>query len=120
MNYKHNSKLTEKARELRKNMTEEEKILWYQFLKDYPIRFLRQKVIDNYIVDFYCSKAKLIIELDGSQHFTSEGKVSDAIRTGFIEKRGLKVLRISNNLIKNNFKGICAYIDNIVKNNINE
>ena len=118
MDYKHNSKLTEKARELRKNMTEEEKILWYQFLKDYPIRFLRQKVIDNYIVDFYCSKAKLVVELDGSQHYTAEGKISDTIRTDFIEKRGLKVLRIPNIQIRKNFNEICSYIDKIVKESI--
>ena len=69
MDRKHNSKLTTLARNLRKNMTKEEKHLWYDFLKNYPVRFLKQKVIDNYIVDFYCHEAKLIIELDGSQHF---------------------------------------------------
>ncbi len=118
MDYKHNTDLTEKARELRKNMTEEEKILWYQFLKDYEIRFLRQKVIDNYIADFYCAKAKLVIELDGSQHYSAEGKISDAIRTGFMEKRGLKVLRIPNYQIKSNFEGICRYIDKTVRNSL--
>ena len=118
MNYKHDPKLTEKARELRKNMTEEEKNLWYRFLKDYPTRFLRQKVIDNYIVDFYCSKAGLIIELDGSQHYSAEGKEYDKIRTEVMEKRGLLVLRIPNNLIRNNFEEVCNYIDNIVKKSI--
>lgn len=69
MQRKHNKNLTENARYLRRNMTKEEKRLWYDFLKDYPIRFLRQKVIDTYIADFYCHKARFIIELDGSQHY---------------------------------------------------
>ncbi|MBR5310583.1 MAG: endonuclease domain-containing protein [Oscillospiraceae bacterium] len=120
MNYKHNSNLTERARELRKNMTAEEKILWYQFLKDYPVRFLRQKIIDNYIADFYCSKAKLVIELDGSQHYSAEGREYDTIRTGFIEKRGIEVLRIPNNQIKENFEGICRFIDKEVRRRIQE
>ena len=120
MNYKHNSNLTERARELRKNMTAEEKILWYQFLKDYPVRFLRQKIIDNYIADFYCSKAKLVIELDGSQHYSAEGREYDTIRTGFIEKRGIEVLRIPNNQIKENFEGICRFIDKEARRRIQE
>ena len=70
MKYQHNPKLTENAKELRKNMTKEEKHLWYDFLKTYPVRFLRQKVIDDYISDFYCHKARIVIELDGSQHYT--------------------------------------------------
>ena len=120
MDYKHNSELTERARELRKNMTNEERILWYHFLKDYPVRFLRQKVIDNYIADFYCAKAKLVIELDGSQHYKGEDRKYDEIRTGYIEKRGLKVIRIPNNQIRNNFEGICNYLDIIIKRQINK
>lgn len=109
--YKHNPKLTENAKSLRKNMTKEERHLWYDFLKNYNIRFLRQKVIDNYIVDFYCSKAKLVIELDGSQHYETNGMLKDKIRTEKIEKHGLTVLRIPNNEINNNFDGVCEYID---------
>ncbi len=120
MNYKHNPDLTERAKELRKNMTDEEKMLWYNFLRKYPIRFLRQKIIDNYIADFYCSKAKLVIELDGSQHYTECGKKYDRIRTGVIESRGIKVLRIPNSQIKYNFDGICLYIDKEVKEAIGE
>lgn len=118
MNYKHNPVLTEKAKELRKNMTNEEKILWYQFLRNYPVRILRQKVIDNYIVDFYCVKAKLIIELDGSQHYSPDGKIYDKIRTEFFEERNLKVIRIPNIQVTNNFEGICNYIDKIIKESI--
>ena len=88
MNYKHNPNLTGNARSLRKEMTKEENRLWYDFLKEYPVRFLRQKVIDNYIVDFYCHKYSLIIELDGSQHYEEEGLKKDAIRT---EKLGKKI-----------------------------
>ena len=91
MNRKHNSALTNNARALRKNMTKEERHLWYDFLRNYPIRFLRQKVIDHYIVDFYCHEARLIIELDGSQHYEKEGLLKDKIRTEQIENRGLTV-----------------------------
>lgn len=115
MPYKHNPKLTNNAKTLRKNMTKEERHLWYDFLKTYPIRFLRQKVIDNYIVDFYCSSAKLVIELDGSQHYEEKEQLRDIIRTEHIETHGLTVIRIPNNEISRNFKGICEYIDTLVK-----
>ena len=115
MERKHNAKLTNTARTLRKNMTKEEKHLWYDFLRSYPVRFLRQKVIDNYIVDFYCHQARLIIELDGSQHYTDDGLKYDEERTKCFEERGLNVLRIPNNEINNNFDGVCEYIDKSVK-----
>ncbi|MBQ7046014.1 MAG: DUF559 domain-containing protein [Clostridia bacterium] len=92
-------------------MTKEERHLWYDFLRFYPVRFLRQKVIDDFIVDFYCSKAKIIIELDGSQHFEEKGLIKDKIRTQKIQKRDLTVIRIPNNLINQNFKEVCEYID---------
>ncbi|MBR4077874.1 MAG: endonuclease domain-containing protein [Oscillospiraceae bacterium] len=115
MDRKHNSALTENARALRKNMTKEERHLWYDFLRDYPVRFLRQKVIDNYIVDFYCHKARLIIELDGSQHYEKEGLLKDKIRTERIERRKLTVIRIPNNEVNENFEGVCEHIDLLVK-----
>ena len=115
MDRKHNSALTENARALRKNMTKEERRLWYDFLREYPVRFLRQKVIDNYIVDFYCHKARLIIELDGSQHYEKEGLLKDKIRTERIERRDLTVIRIPNNEVNENFEGVCEYIDLLVK-----
>ena len=120
MNYKHNSNLTERARELRKNMTAEEKILWYQFLKDYPVRFLRQKIIDNYIADFYCSKAKLVIELDGSQHYEEANLENDTVRTKFLEGYGLKIIRIPNNQVFKNFRGVCEYIDLAVRQSLSQ
>ena len=97
MERKHNTNLTTNARTLRKNLTKEERHLWYDFLKWYHIRFLRQKVIDNYIVDFYCHSARLIIEFDGSQHYEEKGLLKDKIRTERIEKRNLTVIRIPNN-----------------------
>jgi len=120
MDRKHNQDLTANARFLRKNMTKEEKHLWYDFLKNYPVRFLKQKVIDNYIVDFYCHSARLIIELDGSQHYDEKGLLKDKIRTDKIEQRGLLVIRIPNNEINKNFEGVCQYIDNIVKESLRQ
>ncbi len=99
-------------------MTKEERHLWYDFLRLYPVRFLRQKVIDNYIVDFYCSKARLIIELDGSQHYEEKGLLKDKIRTERIEGRNLTVIRIPNNEVNNNFAGVCEYIDWWVKESL--
>ena len=115
MERKHNAELTNTARTLRKNMTKEEKHLWYDFLSKYPVRFLRQKVIDSYIVDFYCHQARLIIELDGSQHYTDDGIKYDEERTKCFEKRGLIVIHIPNNEINSNFNGVCEYIDKSVK-----
>ena len=116
---KSNKNLTKNAKELRNNMTKEEKHLWYDFLKDYPVKFRRQKVIGKYIVDFYCDKAKLVIELDGSQHFEEKGIKYDEERTAFLLQYDLKVVRIPNNEVNDNFEGICLYIDDIVKNRVN-
>ena len=115
---KHNSQLTSNAKVLRKNMTKEERHLWYDFLRSYPVRFLRQKVIDNYVVDFYCHDARLIIELDGSQHYSENGLLKDKIRTERIEQRNLTVVRIPNNEINKNFNGVCEYIDLLVTKNV--
>ena len=118
MERKHNSALTKNARTLRKDMTKEERHLWYDFLRNYPVRFLRQKVIDDYIVDFYCHDARLIVEPDGSQHYEKEGLLKDKIRTERIETRGLTVIRIPNNEVMRNFNGVCEYIDMVVKESL--
>ena len=115
MKFKHNPKLTPYAKQLRKEMTKEESRLWYDFLRDYPVRFLRQKVIGNFIADFYCHQAKLVIELDGSQHYEEAGLAYDAERTAFLEGLGLRVLRIPNNEVNSNFRGVCEYIDAAVQ-----
>ena len=114
MTRKHNPALTSNAKTLRKNMTKEERHLWYDFLRSYPVRFLRQKVIDSYIVDFYCHEARLIIELDGSGHYDPQKQAKDLARTSHLETRGLRVIRIPNNEINQNFRGVCEYIDLLV------
>ena len=114
MQRKHNKNIVPLARALRKEMTPEERHLWYDFLRDYPVKFQRQKVLGNYIADFYCAKAKLVIELDGSGHYTSEGKMHDEKRTEFLSGYDLKVVRIINSDITRNFIGVCRYIDMLV------
>ena len=89
--------------------------MWYDFLRSYPVRFLRQKVIDDYIVDFYCASANLVIELDGSQHFEDQGREYDERRTAVLRARGMTVVRIPNNELMKNFRGVCEYIDMIVQ-----
>ena len=91
-------------------MTKEEKHLWYDFLKKLPQTVNRQKVIEKYIVDFYCADARLVIEVDGSQHFTEEGRLKDAKRDKNLNEKGYLVLRYSNNKIKTNFEGVCLDI----------
>ena len=104
------------ARTLRKNMTPWERKLWYQFLRSYPVRFQRQKAIGEYIVNFYCAKARLVLELDGGGHYTAEQAEKDKIRTNELERMNLKVIRICNLDIDRNFNGVCEYIDLYVKN----
>ena len=106
------------AKTLRKNMTPWERKLWYEFLRYYPIRFQRQKAIGNYITDFYCAKARLIIELDGGGHNTAEQTEKDEFRTKDLESMNLTVLRICNLDIDRNFRGVCEYIDLAVKNSL--
>ena len=117
---KHNKGIVPAAKMLRKNMTKEEKHLWYDFLRTYPVRFSRQKVLGAYIADFYCAEAKLVIELDGSGHYTEEGAQHDEERTAFLEGYGLTVVRIPNTEIQQNFRGVCAYIDDLVKQSLSQ
>ena len=111
-------KLTQLARELRKNQTKEEAKLWYQFLRKYPVRIHRQYVIGNYIADFYCHKARLVIELDGSQHYDPENMEKDRKRTQYMEKEGIYVMRISNRDVLEQFRAVCEFIDRTIKNRI--
>ena len=96
-------------------MTKEERHLWYGFLKNYPMQFNRQKVIGSYIVDFYCHQAKLVVELDGSQHFDDIGCKNDSFRTKYLENLGLEVMRIPNNEIWADYSGVCEAIDQMVQ-----
>ncbi len=100
-------------------MTRHERHLWYDFLKDYPAKFYKQKIIGNYIVDFYCHSAKLVVELDGSQHYMDDGICRDKEWDKFLKEQGLNVIRISNADIDTNFKGVCEYIDKIIKDALN-
>ena len=110
MNKTYNSKLTNISKTLRKNMTREEKHLWYDFLKKLPVTVNRQKVIGSYVVDFYCASAKLVIELDGSQHDRIENKISDAQRDAYLNSLGITVLRFSNRDICEHFASVCNEI----------
>ncbi len=112
---KHNPELTGNARQLRKNMTLEERILWYQYLRSYPVKFYRQRVLGHYIADFYCAKARLVVELDGSQHYEDAGLAHDKLRTERLEEFGLTVLRVPNNEVKRNLRGVCEAIDELVR-----
>ncbi len=103
------------AKALRKNMTPWERKLWYDFLRMYPVRFQRQKAIGDYIVDFYCAKARLVIELDGGGHFTKEQTEKDRLRTNALESMNLTVVRICNSDIDRNFSGVCEYVDMTTK-----
>ena len=118
MQPKHNKQLVPLAKQLRKEMTKEERHLWYDFLRLYPVRFSRQKVLGKYIADFYSAEAKLVIELDGSQHYEDRNVKKDADRTALLEGYGLRVIRIPNNEVGRNFRGVCAYIDAAVEQSL--
>ena len=115
---KKNNKLLNVARILRRNMTRQEKHLWYDFLRYYPIKIYKQRIIDNFIADFYCHKAKLVIEIDGSQHYTKQGELHDEARTEILERYGLYVLRFSNKDIDDKFEGVCYMIDKTIMERI--
>ena len=106
---------TQLAQMLRRNQTKEEAKLWYQFLRKYPLQFRRQVPIDKFIVDFYCAKARLVVELDGSQHYDAEGIEKDLARTEILEKTGLQVLRFSNADVNCRFREVCTAIDMAIK-----
>ena len=105
-----NSKLTPNAQNLRKNMTRQERKLWYEFLRKLPFRFRRQRVICSYIVDFYCAEKKLAIEIDGSQHYEEKNIIKDEEITEFLNSKGVTVLRYTNRDVDRNFSGVCEDI----------
>ncbi len=115
-NYEH--ELIDKAKELRKNMTREERKLWYCFLKMHPLKFQRQKTTGFYIADFYCAKARLVIELDGSQHYKHKNSEHDKARTKFLEENNIFVLRYTNKQITECFSTVCNDIDRVVNERI--
>ena len=109
-------KLRQRSQELRKQMTKEERHLWYDFLKTYPVQFKRQYSIGPYFVDFYCYQAKLIVELDGSQHCEPNAIEYDRKRTAYLKKQGFLVLRFSNIDVIKQFCAVCETVDIAVKN----
>ena len=103
------------ARQLRREMTPHERKLWYLFLRNYPVKIYKQRIIGSFIVDFYCASAKVVIEVDGSQHFEPQGLAYDAERSKFLRSLGLEVLRFSNRDIDRDFRGVCTQIDLIIQ-----
>ena len=109
------SKMTQLARNLRNNSTPQERKLWHLFLSKFPLRFHRQKAIGACIVDFYCHKAKLVIEIDGGQHIEQKNQESDQKRTEYFRSIGLEVIRFTNRNVDNNFDEVCNEIIQAVK-----
>ncbi|MGM9569064.1 MAG: endonuclease domain-containing protein [Phascolarctobacterium sp.] len=118
MKYFYNGDLNSLAKKLRKQMTKQERHLWYDFLRTYSIKVYRQRVIDNYVADFYCPAAKLVIELDGGQHYDDTKMIEDEHRSLIINQYGIQVLRIPNNEVDNNFDNVCTYLDSVVKKRV--
>ena len=116
---KDNSQL-ENARRLRREMTPHERKLWYLFLRKYPVKIYKQRIIGKFIVDFYCASAKLVIEVDGSQHYESHGMAHDAERSAFLSALGLDVLRFSNRDIDRDFRGVCEQIDMTIQKRLQD
>ena len=106
----YNKKLVSNARTLRKNMTPEEKHLWYDFPRRLPLNVRRQHNIENYIVDFYIAEKKIVIELDGRQHLSPEHKQADEQRDRDLASWNITVLRYSNDSVRNNFTAVTAEI----------
>ena len=114
-----NTKHLGNARKLRREMTRQERHLWYDFLQHYPVKIYKQRIIGNYIVDFYCHRARLVIELDGSQHYEDTSVKYDKNRTDFLNSLGIDVLRILNIDIDRNFKSVCIMIDHLINEKVN-
>ena len=118
MKWFYNKDINNIAKTLRKQMTRQERHLWYDFLRNYYVKVYRQRAIDNYVADFYCPAAKLVVELDGGQHYTEKKMLDDEHRSLIINQYGIHVVRIPNNEIDNNFYSVCTYLDSIIKKRI--
>ena len=114
-----NGEMLPRARELRRSMTLQEQKLWYRFLRKYPVKIYKQRIVESFIVDFYCSKALLVIEVDGSQHYTEQGEAYDLERSAVLERYGLLVLRFSNLEVEQEFDGVCTLIDKTIQSRMN-
>ena len=114
-NLPYDSRLNERAKELRRKMTPQERKLWHRFLKDYSIKIYKQRVIKFFVVDFYCAEARLVIELDGSQHYTEQGMQYDMERSAVFEQYGVQVLRFRNQDVSAHFEMVCEQIHARIK-----
>ena len=114
---KDNSQL-ENARRLRREMTPHERKLWYLFLRKYPVKIYKQRIIGTFIVDFYCASANLVIEVDGSQHYEPQGMAYDTDRSVYLSALGLEILRFSNRDVDRDFCGVCRKIDITIQNRL--
>ena len=113
-----NYKMLHTARALRRNLTPQEHKLWYAFLRSYPVKIYKQRIIESFVVDFYCAEARLVIELDGSQHYTEKGRAYDAERTAILQQYDLLVLRFANNAIDRHFDAVCEQIHSTIQKRI--
>ena len=111
-------RLSSRAKALRKNMTPQERKLWYLFLRTYPLKIYKQRIIDSYIVDFYCAPAKLVIEIDGSQHYSQEGQEHDQRRSEALARYGIQVLRLSNREVNTELDAVCQMIHQTIQDRI--
>lgn len=119
-NLPYNGEMNFRAKELRREMTQHERKLWYLFLRKYPVKIYKQRVINSFIADFYCSAARLVIELDGSQHYTDQGEAYDKERDTIIEKYGVVILRFSNLEIDRCFDSVCERIHDTIHKRVVE
>lgn len=110
-----NNQLLPRAKQLRREMTSQERKLWYLFLRKYPAKIYKQRIIDSFIVDFYCASAKLVIEIDGSQHYTDQGQAYDAERSARLARYGLEVIRFSNSDVDRRFNEVCRAIHTAIQ-----
>ena len=111
-----NNSMLDRAKALRRDMTPQERKLWFLFLRKYPIKFYKQRIIGSYIVDFYCASSKHIVELDGARHYTDQGKAYDEERSAFLRSCGLRILRFSNSQIDHGFASVCSAIKTAIEN----
>ena len=115
MSVKKNNQMLPRAKELRRSMTSQERKLWYLFLREYTVKIYKQRIIDSFIVDFYCASAKLAIELDGSQHYTKQGQAYDAERSACLARYGLTILRFTNTDVDKHFALVCDTIHTAIQ-----
>ena len=119
-NLPYDPRMRERVQELRHKMTPMEKKLWYSFLRTYPVKMYKQRPIRTFVADFYCPLARLVIELDGSQHYTEQGMQYDKERSAVFEQYGVQVLRFRNQDVSAHFEMVCEQIHEAVVKRLEE